>query len=130
MCKCSWFRAKHNDQRCTSYKFWNKLFNRKLILFLWRMVYILWIQNSKISIYHRTTFYSIFNMSSCRKAEIQIELLFFTKKSSIRFISSCCNNYLIDYKNRLRRDSYNNLHNYVFRTFPNIQFLFNRVIVC
>ena len=41
---------------------------------LWRKVYILWIQKSKKSICHRTTFYSIFNMSSCRKPEIHNDL--------------------------------------------------------
>jgi len=31
LCKCSWFRGKYIDQRCTSYKFWK---NRKFIFFL------------------------------------------------------------------------------------------------
>ena len=42
--------------------------------FLWRKVYILFIKKAKKSTCHRTTFYSIFNMSSCRKLEIQNDL--------------------------------------------------------
>ena len=38
--KCSWFRAKNIDQSCTSYKFWKNIFDRKLIFFLRRKVYI------------------------------------------------------------------------------------------
>ena len=63
------------------------------------------IMNPKKRICHRTTFYSIFNMSSCRKPEMQNDLPspnlseFAKKKSSQKvltmYISSCCNNYLI-----------------------------------
>ena len=53
----------HIDQSCTSYKYWKKKFYRKLIFFLC----------------HRTTFYSIFNMSSCRKPEINTNLPKITK---------------------------------------------------
>ena len=34
LCKCSWFRAKTINQRCTSYNLKRKLFDRKLIFFL------------------------------------------------------------------------------------------------
>ena len=61
------------------------------------------------SICHRTTFYFIFNMSSCRKPEIQNALPKITKlsafvltnsgqKSLTMFISSCFNNYSIELK--------------------------------
>ena len=39
--------------------------------FLSRKVYILFMEKSKNSTCHRSTFYSIFNMSSCKKPEIQ-----------------------------------------------------------
>ena len=38
-------------------------------------------QKAKTSICHRTTFYSIFNMSLCRKPEIQNDLPKITKSS-------------------------------------------------
>ena len=67
--------------------------------------------NPKISICHRTSFDSIFDMSSCRKPEIQNDVclkspkssefaIFITnsgKKSLTMFISSCFNNYSIEF---------------------------------
>ena len=83
---------------------------RKWFFFLWRKVYILLIQKSKNKACHRTTFYSIFNMSSFRKPEIHNDLpkitkikwiyYFFKQKSLTMFISSCCNNYLIEFKKK------------------------------
>ena len=50
---------------------WKKLmFDRTLMFFLWRKVYILWIPKRKTNICHRTTFYSIFNMSSYRNPKL------------------------------------------------------------
>jgi len=48
------------------------MFNKKLIFFLERQVdmHIVYLKKYK-SICHHTTFYSIFNTSSCRKPEIQ-----------------------------------------------------------
>ena len=57
----------------------------------------------KKCICHRTSFYSIFDMSSSIKSEIpnQVNLLFFLtnsgQKSLIMFISSCFNNYSIGF---------------------------------
>ena len=64
---------------------------------------ILWIQKRKKSIYHRTSFYSIFDVRSCIKPEIQNDLPKIIKfkvnvltnsgqKSLTMFISSCFNN--------------------------------------
>ena len=52
-----------------------KMFNKKLIFSLERQVdmHIVYLKKYK-SICHHTTFYSIFNTSSCRKPEIQNDL--------------------------------------------------------
>ena len=106
---CSWFRAKNIDQRCTSSKFWRKkLFDRKLIFFKEeRYTYCLLKKQKRCM----SSYYFLFNMSSCRKPKIQNDLpkitkikwicYIFKQKSSTMFISSCCNNYLIlIFKNR------------------------------
>ena len=64
---------------------------------------------------HRTTFYSIFIMSSYRKPDIQNDLLKLTKikwiyqtviKNVTMFISSCFNNYSTNFKKRWNKKSY------------------------
>ena len=63
-------RAKRNiEQMCTFYK----LKNCSIVSWLWIL------KNKNKSICHRTTFYSIFNMCSCRKPEIQNDLPNITK---------------------------------------------------
>jgi len=52
-------------------------------------------QKAKTSICHRTTFYSIFNMSLCRKPEIQNDLP--KNSGKTMFILSCFNNYSIEF---------------------------------
>ena len=63
-------------------------------------------KKQNIRICHRTTFYSIFNMSSCRKPEIQnglpkslksSEFCYFFKQKSVTLFISSCNNYLIEF---------------------------------
>jgi len=54
----------------------NKMLDGKWFFFLWIKVCILWIQKKRC---HRTTFYSIINMGSCRKPEIQNDLPKITK---------------------------------------------------
>ena len=68
---------------------------------------------SKKYICHRTTFCSIFNMSSCRKPELQMICLKSSEfpknkltnrgqKSLTMFISSCFNNYSIEFKKKMK----------------------------
>ena len=75
------------------------------------------IVNLKKSICHRTTFYVVFNMSSCRKPEIQngfpkitkIKLICFfflqnsSEKSLTRFVLSCLNSHSIGLKKRKKK---------------------------
>ena len=71
--KCSWFGAKNIDQMCTSYKLKKQLFDRK--------VYIVSRKKQTKCTCHRTTFYSVFNISSCRNLELQNVCLQSTKSS-------------------------------------------------
>jgi len=51
------------------------MFDRKLISFLMKKgIHICCLSKKQKRKWHRTTFYSILNMSSCRKAEIQNDL--------------------------------------------------------
>ena len=60
--------------KCTSYKFWKELFNTCCCFsYEERYTYCL-SRKAKINKCHRTTFYSVFNMSSCRKLEIHTDL--------------------------------------------------------
>ena len=109
MCKCSWFRAKHIDKRCTNLTNFEKVCLIESWFFSYEEKYTYCL--SKIAetvLCHRTTFYSIFNMSSCRKPEIHSDLPKITKikwffllksgkKSLTMFISSYFNNCWIDF---------------------------------
>ena len=71
--KCSWFRAKNIDQYCTSYRF-KKKNPKKIDFFLLKKgKHIVYLKKQK-KWYVITPFYSIFNMSSCRKPKIQNDL--------------------------------------------------------
>ena len=66
LCQCSWFWAKNIDQRCISYKIWRR---KNCSIESWffsyeeRYIYCL-SKKAKINTCHRTTFDSVFNMSS------------------------------------------------------------------
>ena len=78
-------------------------------VFSYEVMYIYY--ESKKYICHRTTFCSIFNMSSCRKPEKQMICLKSSEfpknkltnrgqKSLTMFMSSCFNNYSIEFKKK------------------------------
>ena len=75
LCKCSWCRANTIDQRCTSYNFKKKHYSIESWFISYEERYTYYKSKKAItSICHRTTFYSIFNMSSYRTPEIQNDL--------------------------------------------------------
>ena len=88
---------------CTSYTFWKKYSIESCCFFLWRKV-IVNLKKKKNGIFYRTIFYSILNISSCRKPDIHYDLLKITKITKNKqlskilnyVISSCFNNYSID----------------------------------
>jgi len=97
-----------------SHKYWSKVYIyqilKKLIFFLWRKVYILWIQKSKKKGYVTILLFILYSIwvhvgspkykMICLKSPKSSEFaIFFNsgQKSLTKFISSYCNNYLIEF---------------------------------